>query len=135
MAHSPIEIIKFMTRNNLRDYKVKGSRVAFHSKSSTSTNKNKSHVVFASESKEQLAEGKSLVITSYETLQERTDDFTHWTPNTFCYGSYSDFKSRIAIGHEKENLRQVSVFGVDIDTKAIDLMEVMENCSCRRIER
>lgn len=129
MAHSPIEIIQFMTRNNLRDYKVKGSRMAFTSQKATGISKNKSSVVFASESKDNLSEGQSLVITSYETLQERTDDFTHWTPNTFCYGTYSDFKNRRAIGHEKENLRQVSVFGVDIDTKAIDLYEVLENCS------
>ena len=129
---SVVEILEFMTHNSLRLYKKKGSRQPFnkraaYEKSLSEINHSKG-VVFVSPSKADLVEGKGYVVTSYETLQEKYQNLTHWTPNNYRGGTYYDFKKRIIKGHERENLKQINVIGLDIDTKEMDLYALYLGC-------
>ena len=129
---SIIEIMQFMTHNCLLLYKKKGSRqpidrTAAYEKSMSETPYRKG-VVFVSPSKADLTEGKGYVVTSYETLQEKYLNLTHWTPNNFRGGTYYDFKRRVIKGHERENLKQINVISLDIDTKEVDLYALYLGC-------
>jgi len=129
---SAVEIMQFMTHNSLLLYKKKGTRAPINRVSEYENIENqnpyKKGVVFVSPSKSDLCEGKGLVITSYETLQEKHQKLTHWTPNTFRGGTYYDFKNRVLKGHERENLKQINVIGFDIDTKDVDLYALYLGC-------
>ncbi|MEH7375674.1 primase C-terminal domain-containing protein [Neobacillus drentensis] len=129
---SIVEIMQFMTHNGLRLYKKRGSRqpidkTAAYEKSISETPYRKG-VVFVSPSKADLVEGKGYIVTSYETLQEKYQNLTHWTPNNYRGGTYYDFKRRIIKGHERENLKQINVIGLDIDTKELDLYALYLGC-------
>ncbi|MDM5224532.1 primase C-terminal domain-containing protein [Peribacillus sp. NJ11] len=130
--HSIVEIMRFMTHDGLLLYKKKGTRqpinriVAYEKTMSES--KNRKGVVFVSPSKAELVEGKGFVVTSYETLQEKYQNLSHWTPNTYRGGTYYDFKNRIIKGHQRENLKQIHVIGLDIDSKEVDLYALYLGC-------
>lgn len=129
---SIVEIMQFMTHNGLRLYKKKGSRQPFNKvaayENSMSKAPYRTGVVFVSPSKADLAEGKGYVVTSYETLQEKYGNLTHWTPNIYRGGTYYNFKRRVIKGHERENLKQINVIGLDIDTKEVDLYALYLGC-------
>lgn len=129
---SIVEIMQFMTHNGLRLYKKKGSRQSINKIAAYEKSVNESPygkgVVFVSPSKADLVEGKGYVVTSYEALREKYQNLTHWTPNTFRGGTYYDFKRRIIKGHERENLKQINVIGLDIDTKELDLYALYLGC-------
>ena len=106
---SPAEIMQFMTHNSLRLYKKKGSkasitRLAAYEKNEKTISHHKG-VVFVSPSKDDLSNGKGFVVTSYETLHEKRNNLSHWTPNTYRGGTYYDFKNRVIKGHTRENLK------------------------------
>lgn len=133
------EIIQFMTHNSLYLYKKKGSRAPFdrviaYEKVEKSNPYNKG-AVFVSPSKDDLIKGKGYVVTSYETLQEKHQQLSHWTPNTYRGGTYYDFKNRIIKGHERENLKQINVIGFDIDTKKVDLYALYLACEELKLPR
>src|SRR3954452_11850320 len=84
---SAVEIMQFMTHNSLLLYKKKGSRVsndriiAYEAKEKQ--NPYRKGVVFVTPTKDDLVEGKGYVVTSYETLLDKRQSLSHWTPNTF----------------------------------------------------
>ncbi|MDR0140136.1 primase C-terminal domain-containing protein [Metabacillus idriensis] len=129
---TPAEIMQFMTHSSLSLYKKKGSRAPFdklfvYQKAEEHAPYRKG-AVFVSPSKEDLSEGKGYVVTSYETLAEKHSHLSHWTPNVYRGGTYYDFRKRIIKGHKRENLKQVSVIGFDIDTKETDLYALYIGC-------
>lgn len=136
---SPVEIIQFMTHNSLSLYKKKGSHapinklVAYEKAQEQSAFRK--GAVFVSPSKEDLTEGKGLVVTSYETLHLKNSELSHWTPNTFRGGTYYDFKRRLIRGHTRENLKQINVLGFDIDTKNVDLYALYLGCEELKLPR
>lgn len=120
-----------MTHNSLQVYKKLGSKAPIEklvSYQKSSADKYKKGVVFVSPSKHDLQEGKGFIVTSYETLHEKCNSLTHWTPNTFRGGTYYDFKNRIIKGHTRENLKQINVIGFDIDTKNVDQYAIFLGC-------
>lgn len=129
---SAVEIMQFMTNNSLRLYKKKGSNSPLNKvvdyEKAEKMNPHKRGIVFVSSSKNDLTEGKGLVVSSYETLHEKRNELTHWTPNIFCGGTYYDFKNRIIKGHKRENLKQINTISFDIDTKEIDLYALFLGC-------
>ena len=131
-AVSVVEIMQFMTHNSLLLYKKKNSRVssdqvaAYEAKENT--NPYGKGVVFVSPSKADLVEGKGYVVTSYETLHEKRQTLSHWTPNTYRGGTYYNFKKRTIKGHTRDNLKQINVIGFDIDTKEVDLYALYLGC-------
>ena len=124
--------MQFMTHNSLLLYKKKGSRVSHDRiiayEARENHNPYRKGVVFVSPSKDDLVDGKGYVVTSYETLHEKRNSLSHWTPNTFRGGTYYNFQKRIIKGHTRDNLKQVNVIGFDIDTKEIDLYALYLGC-------
>ena len=129
---SVVEIMQFMTHNSLLLYKKKGSRVSFNKvvayEAKEKQNPYRKGVVFVSPSKDDLVEGKGYVVTSYETLHEKHEKLSHWTPNTYRGGTYYNFKKRVIKGHTRDNLKQINVIGFDIDTKEVDLYALYLGC-------
>lgn len=126
----PIDIIHLMTNKDLYLYKRKNSRGDFRElvRYDNAMQDTKTGTVFVSKCKNDLMNGKGIVVTSYETLVEQYDTLSHWTPNTFRGGTYYNFARRKIKGHEKENLKQVNVIGFDIDTKDVDLYALFMAC-------
>ncbi|GGB68908.1 primase C-terminal domain-containing protein [Fictibacillus barbaricus] len=126
------DILAFMTHDSLTPYKKKGTSAPLKNvvrfRDAEKNKPYKSGVVFVSSSKEDLTQGKGFIVTSYETLEEKYRGLSHWTPNTFRGGTYYDFKNRIIKGHERENLKQINVIGMDIDSKDVDLYGLYIGC-------
>lgn len=126
------DVLRFMTKDDLYEYKLKNSNASLNSQikylNEMKNSDYKKGVIFVSPSKEDLAEGKGYIITSYETLFKQHDLLTHWTPNTYWGGTYYDFKNRIIKGHTKDNLKQINCIGFDIDTKNIHPYEIFIAC-------
>ncbi|HEM3641203.1 TPA: primase C-terminal domain-containing protein [Streptococcus suis] len=104
-------IYKLVLKDGLRNYKFKNS----HLKPISSAEETNKGAIFAYRSKANMVKARGLVLTSQEALLENQDTFTHWTPNVYCYGSYSDDKRTITRGHAEDNLRQVNTFYIDFD--------------------
>ena len=62
-----------------------------------------------------MIKARGLVLTSMEAIFENEDSFTHWTPNVYRFGAYSDDRRQITRGHAEENLRQINTFYIDFD--------------------
>jgi hypothetical protein len=106
-----LEIIEAtILHNGLRKYKFKNSRI--HPQSAIEANKG---AIFAWRSKAKMTLGQGVVITSLEGLAQSPDKYTHWTPNVYCYGTYTDKVHHITQGHTETNLKQINTFTVDID--------------------
>ncbi|WP_449457108.1 primase C-terminal domain-containing protein [Streptococcus suis] len=104
-------IYSLVLKDGLRNYKFKNS----HLKPISSAEETNKGAIFAYRSKANMVKARGLVLTSQEALLENQDTFTHWTPNVYCYGSYSDEKRTITRGHAEDNLRQVNTFYIDFD--------------------
>lgn len=61
--------------------------------------------VFIFYSKESMTFAKGIVMTSIEAIEEQQALITHWTPNSYSYGTYVDKANRITKGHSENNLR------------------------------
>lgn len=137
--YSVMDILHMMTHHDLRVYRKKGSKEMHHVQEGYEQSlKNAPYqkgIVFVSPTKEDLTQGKGYIITSYEMLADRYQHVTHWTPNTYRGGTYYDFKRRIIKGHERTNLKQVHVFGMDIDSKEIDLYGLYMGCEEQGLPR
>lgn len=104
-------IYKLILKDGLRQIKFKNS----HLKLVSSAEEGKRGAIFAYRSKANMIKARGLVLTSMEAVSENQDSFTHWTPNVYRYGSYSDSKRQITHGHSEDNLRQVNTFYIDFD--------------------
>jgi Primase C terminal 1 (PriCT-1) len=126
------DILSFLTHDSLALYKKRGTSAPIQNmvrfRETQKYAPYKKGVVFVSPSKEELCEGRGYVVTSYETLEEKYKTLSHWTPNTYRGGTYYDFKNRIIKGHTRENLKQINVIGMDIDTKDVDLYGIYIGC-------
>lgn len=104
-------IYSLILKDGLRQTKFKNS----HMKLVSSAEEGKRGAIFAYRSKANMIKARGLVLTSMEAIFENQDSFTHWTPNVYRYGSYSDEKRQITRGHAEENLRQINTFYIDFD--------------------
>lgn len=104
-------IYQFILKNGLRQTKFKNS----HLKAISSTEEKTKGSIFGFRSKANMIKARGLVLTSLEAVVENQDNFTHWTPNIYCYGSYSDVNRQITCGHSEDNLRQINTFYIDFD--------------------
>ncbi|MGK0607180.1 primase C-terminal domain-containing protein [Enterococcus gilvus] len=105
-----ISVYPVVLKDGVRKYKYKNSK--FKPVGSPEGNKG---AIFGYRSKELMIQGRGVVITSEEALGENEDQFTHWTPNVFSYGTYTNSDRQFVKGHSENNLRQINTFVVDID--------------------
>lgn len=111
-------IYPLILKDGLRSYKFRNS----HLKPVSSAEEGKRGAIFAYRSKAHMIKARGLVITSMEAIEENQDSFTHWTPNVYRFGSYSDSRRQITRGHAEENLRQINTFVIDFDLSSDDVM-------------
>ncbi|MGT2755520.1 primase C-terminal domain-containing protein [Streptococcus ovis] len=104
-------VYRLILKEGLRNYKFRNS----HLKPVPSTEEGNRGAIFAYRSKANMIKARGLVLTSMEAIMENQDRFTHWTPNAYRFGTYSDEKRQITRGHTEENLRQISTFYIDFD--------------------
>ncbi|GAY71785.1 protein RepR, partial [Streptococcus canis] len=88
-------IYHLILKDGLRYTKFKNS----HLKAISSTEEKMKGSIFGFRSKANMIKARGLVLTSLEAVLENQTNFTHWTPNVYCYGSYSDEKRQITKGH------------------------------------
>ncbi|MBW7797496.1 primase C-terminal domain-containing protein [Streptococcus thermophilus] len=98
-------------KDGLRQTKFRNS----HLRPVSSAEEGKRGAIFAFRSKANMIKAHGLVLTSMEAIFENEDSFTHWTPNVYRFGAYSDDRRQITRGHAEENLRQINTFYIDFD--------------------
>ncbi|MGO5579719.1 primase C-terminal domain-containing protein [Streptococcus milleri] len=104
-------IYSLILKDGLRQTKFKNS----HLKPVLSAEKGKRGAIFGFRTKANMVKARGLVLTSIEAIEENQDHFTHWTPNVYRFGAYSDDKRRVTRGHSEDNLRQINTFYIDFD--------------------
>ncbi|MGJ0021940.1 primase C-terminal domain-containing protein [Streptococcus dysgalactiae] len=104
-------IYSLILKDGLRQTKFKNS----HMKLVSSAEEGKRGAIFAYRSKENMVKARGVVLTSMEAILENQDSFTHWTPNAYRFGAYSDTNRRVTRGHSEDNLRQINTFYIDFD--------------------
>lgn len=113
-----ISIYSLILKDGLRQTKFKNS----HLKLVSSADEGKRGAIFAYRSKANMIKARGIVLTSQEAILENQDRFTHWTPNVYRFGAYSDDKRRVTRGHAEENLRQINTFYIDFDISSAEEM-------------
>lgn len=111
-------IYSLILKNGLRKAKFKNS----HLKPVPAAEEGKRGAIFAFRSKANMIKARGLVLTSMEAIFENEDSFTHWTPNVYRFGAYSDDRRQITRGHAEENLRQINTFYIDFDISSAEEM-------------
>ena len=111
-------VYPLILKDGLRNYKFRNS----HLKPISSVEEGKRGAIFTYRSKAHMIKARGLVLTSMEAIKENQDGFTHWTPNVYRFGSYSDSRRQITRGHAEENLRQINTFVIDFDLSSDDVM-------------
>lgn len=118
------KMLNLFLKNGLRAYKFKNSQL----KPAGFVEEEKKGSIFIYYSKEALAVSRGIVITSLEAIEEQAATITHWTPNVYRYGEYTDEKRLVVKGHFEKNLRQINTFIVDIDSKENHQGEIILAC-------
>lgn len=118
------KMLNLFLKNGLRAYKFKNSQL----KPIGFVEEEKKGSIFIYYSKEALAVSRGIVITSLEAIEEQATTITHWTPNVYRYGEYTDEKRLVVKGHFEKNLRQINTFIVDIDSKENHQGEIILAC-------
>lgn len=111
-------IYSMIVGSGLRDFKYRNS----HLKPVGYSEKNKG-AIFGFRDKELLKNGRGVIMTSLESVEESGHEFTHWTPNVYRYGKKQS--AGIVTGYREENLRQINTFVIDIDDKKNEWTEIL----------
>ncbi|EAF1164263.1 plasmid replication protein [Listeria monocytogenes] len=93
-----------------------------------SESSNRKGVQFVVRQKEDLQRDKGAcgyIVTSQEALIEAANKISHWTPNAYRWGTYSDSQRKYIKGHSEENLQQINTYVIDIDTLNIDVAKMI----------
>lgn len=100
-------IYSLILKDGLRQTKFKNS----HLKPVSSAEEGNKGAIFGFRTKSNMTKARGVVLTSLEAVLENQGNFTHWTPNTYRYGTYSDDKHQ----HVEDNLGQINTFYIDFD--------------------
>lgn len=106
---SPIDIARFMLNEGLHDKSPNNWTAVDREIEKLRMKNRETGVVHAAMSKEDLNNGRSLVFTSFETLERLQNNLSHWTPQTYMWGAKNNE------GRTFDNMRAVSCFGIEID--------------------
>jgi hypothetical protein len=116
--------IQLFIQDGLRIFKYKNSKLRLI----VDQPEGNKGAVFGYRSKKNMIAGRGVVLTSEEALLENEQEFTHWTPNVYCYGTYIDENKTITKGHSEKNLKQITTFVVDIDSRKTHEGEIILAC-------
>ncbi|MBK1209032.1 primase C-terminal domain-containing protein [Enterococcus faecium] len=113
-----------LLKQGIRTYKYRNSTM----KPAGHIDSSRSGAIFAYRSKQLMNVGRGMVITSEEAILENEKKLTHWTPNTYRFGTYADDYRTVVKGHSEKNLSQINTFVVDIDSKENHQGEIILAC-------
>ncbi|MBF2394642.1 primase C-terminal domain-containing protein [Listeria marthii] len=68
---------------------------------------------------------RGFIVTSQEALINEANKITHWTPNIFRWGTYSDQQRKFIKGHSEDNLQQINTYVIDVDTLNVDVAKMI----------
>lgn len=111
-------------QNGIKKHKYKNSKISLFKESNSGRN----GAIFGFYDKPAMNAGRGFVMTSEEAVLENESQLTHWTPNVYRYGTYTDSSRLIVKGHQEENLSQINTFVVDIDSKETPTGELVLAC-------
>lgn len=104
-------IHSMILKDGLRQFKFKNSKYQ------TTPFEEQKGSIFGYRNKKNMVSGRGIVLTSLEAIEENQNSFSHWTPNVYRYGTYTQTKPRVTQGHSENNLRQINTFYIDFDIK------------------
>ena len=130
--HMLQQLFDVLLPKGLLTYKKVGSNASLPNRLAAEKNEreNRQGVLFVVRDKAHFANGhvKGYIITSKESLLANVDALTHFTPNVYRYGTYSDEKRQFIKGFSEDNLQQINTFVIDIDTKRHTVNELLLAC-------
>ena len=130
--HMLQQLFDVLLPKGLLTYKKIGSNASLPNRLAAEKNEreNRQGVLFVVRNKAHFANGhvKGYIITSKESLLANVDALTHFTPNIYRYGTYSDEKRQFIKGFSEDNLQQINTFVIDIDTKRHTVNELLLAC-------
>lgn len=125
------KLINLIIKTGLNKYKVINSN---HVAITHVEDDNKKGSIFGFRSKDQMMRAEGFVMTSKESVLDNVGQLSHWTPNIYSWGGYTDHSRRYVRGHFEENLIQLNTFVLDIDCNDLTkyrldylLVKCMEN--------
>ena len=123
-------LFDLILHEGLMKYKKIGSRASLPNrlKEDEINLRNKKGIVFVTRSKEDLHSSpgvKGYIVSSKESVIEDCETLSHWTPNVFNYGTYTNENRKYIKGHVEKNLQQINTFVVDIDSKRQTYTEIL----------
>ena len=126
------QIFDVLLPKGLLTYKKVGSNASLPNRLAAEKidRENRQGVLFVVRDKAHFANGhvKGYIVTSKESLLANAHTLTHFTPNVYRYGTYSDEKRRFIKGFSEDNLQQINTFVVDIDTKRHTVNDLLLAC-------
>lgn len=111
-------------QNGIKKHKYQNSKISLFKE----PNSGRNGAIFGFYNKPAMNAGRGFVMTSEESVLENESRLTHWTPNVYRYGTYTDSSRLIVKGHQEQNLSQINTFVVDIDSKDTPAGELVLAC-------
>ncbi|ECB9830364.1 plasmid replication protein [Listeria monocytogenes] len=125
-------VISSVVKEGITAFRKKNSRgvlsVQNHFAELEAKNGHKKGVQFVVRQKEDLQRTKGVrgfIVTSQEALIQEVNKISHWTPNIYRYGTYSDDQRKFVKGHSEENLQQINTYVIDVDTLNVDVAKMI----------
>ena len=115
------EVYETILHDGLKQYKFLNSKV----KSISKNNLGRNGAIFGFRSKELMNQARGFILTSKEAVLDNHDQLSHWTPNCYCYGKYTDSSRQYVAGHSEDNLSQINCFVVDVDDNSMHAGELV----------
>ncbi|TYV33114.1 primase C-terminal domain-containing protein [Listeria monocytogenes] len=125
-------VISSVVKEGITAFRKKNSRGVLalqnHFAALEAKNGHKKGVQFVVRQKEDLqrAQGvRGFIVTSQEALIDEANKISHWTPNIFRWGTYSDQQRKFIKGHSEDNLQQINTYVIDVDTLNVDVAKMV----------
>jgi hypothetical protein len=125
-------VIHTVVHEGITAFSKKNSRgvlaVQQHFTAQEAANNHRKGVQFVVRQKEDLQRRQGVrgfIVTSQEALIQEVNQYTHWTPNVYRWGTYADDNRKYIKGHSEENLQQINTFVIDVDTQRVDIPRML----------
>ncbi|MEO5296917.1 primase C-terminal domain-containing protein [Enterococcus cecorum] len=115
------EVYETILKDGLKQYKFLNSKI----KPIDKNNLGRNGAIFGFRSKELMNQARGFILTSKEAVLDNHDQLSHWTPNCYCYGKYTDSSRQHVAGHSEDNLSQINCFVVDVDDNSMHAGELV----------
>lgn len=115
------EVYETILKGGLKQYKFLNSKI----KPIDKNNLGRNGAIFGFRSKELMNQARGFILTSKEAVLENHMQLSHWTPNCYCYGKYTDSSRQHVAGHSEDNLSQINCFVVDVDDNSMHAGELV----------